>query len=142
MRIGEVAEMSGLSVRSIRFYESIGLLEAPPRRANGYRDYGTAEVSAVRFVSRARALGFSIEAMTDLTNLYRDGRIDCTAVRDRTVELVADAESRLIELVQMIEKLKQLVATCPGGYGKECPILGDLSQAGDSSSAKREPCCD
>ncbi|HFQ16062.1 MAG TPA: Cu(I)-responsive transcriptional regulator [Rhodobacteraceae bacterium] len=126
MNIGKVAERCGLPAKTIRYYEDIGLV-TPDREANGYRDYSVADSEKLRFLQRARSLGFSIEGCRTLLSLYED--------RDRAsanVKVVARAHlltiSRKIrELESMQAALIRLVKSCHGDERPDCPILDDLA---------------
>lgn len=126
MNIGEAAEATGLPAKTIRYYEDIGLVAAD-RRPNGYRDYGDTELHSLRFVQRARSLGFSVADCRDLLSLYRD--------RDRTsADVKALAQTRLEEIDGKIAELQGLRATlsdlidaCAGDHRPDCPILNDLA---------------
>ena len=126
MKIGNVAEASGLSAKTIRYYEDIGLIR-PVRGENGYRDFAGADVHKLRFLARARSLGFSIEDCRTLLSLYEDrGRASAD------VKALAEAHLRRIdrkigELDGLRGTLATLVARCHGDERPDCPILDDLA---------------
>ena len=126
MKIGDVADASGLTAKTIRYYEDIGLVR-PARRMNGYRDFAEADVHKLAFLARARSLGFSIGACRTLLSLYDDrGRASAD------VKAVAEAHLRRIdrkiaELEGLRGTLAVLVARCHGDARPDCPILDDLA---------------
>jgi MerR family copper efflux transcriptional regulator len=130
MNIGEAARQSGLPAKTIRFYEDIGLVLPEARRANGYRDFGERDVHELRFVARARSLGFSVQQCRALLDLYRD--------RDRaSAEVKAIAEARMADIDRKIEELRAMKTTlaylierCHGDDRPDCPILDDLANPG------------
>jgi Cu(I)-responsive transcriptional regulator len=127
MNIGAAAEASGVSAKMIRYYEKIGLLDHADRRPNGYRDYGAADVHELRFIGRARTLGFSIEEITALVSLWRDSARPSREVHRIAAEHLAQLEQRAAELASMIRALRGLVTACHGDDRPDCPILDDLA---------------
>ena len=126
MKIGDVADASGLTAKTIRYYEDIGLVR-PARRTNGYRDFAETDVHKLTFLARARSLGFSISACRTLLSLY-DDRSRASA----DVKAVAEAHLRRIdrkiaELEGLRGTLATLVARCHGDARPDCPILDDLA---------------
>jgi Cu(I)-responsive transcriptional regulator len=126
MHIGDTARLSGVSVKSIRHYESVGLLRSVDRQANGYRTYDVCDVHELRFIRRARLLGFSIEAIRDLLGLWRNKQR-----RSRTVRKLAEAHldqvtGRLQALQDMAGVLRHLIDACDGDDRPDCPILNEL----------------
>lgn len=126
MNIGEAAEQAGLPPKTIRYYEDIGLLKAP-RGANGYRHYGDAEVHKLRFLARARSLGFSIDDCRHLMSLYEDRHRASADVRSLAESRIRDVESKIRELQSMRSTLMRLVHACHGDDRPDCPILDDLA---------------
>lgn len=126
MNIGAAAHASGVSHRMIRHYEKISLVPAPPRRESGYRDYAEADVHRLRFIANARDLGFPIEKIRTLLELWSD--------RQRSsADMKALAETRATELAQKIRVLQamhrsltELAQSCAGDDRAECPILDRL----------------
>lgn len=127
MNIGQASHKSGVSAKMIRYYESIALLPEAARKDSGYRDYDEADVHRLVFVKRARDLGFSIERIRDLLDLWNDrerGNADVRAVANAHInELQAQAH----KLEAMIGTLEHLVKSCRGENRAECPIMADLS---------------
>ena len=126
MQIRDVARASGLSTKTIRYYEDIGLVH-PARGANGYRRFAESDLQALSFVARARAIGFSTADCATLLELKRDpGRAsaDVQALAKRALQRI---ETRLAELAAMRDQLTDLAARCHGDHGPECAILDGLS---------------
>ncbi|MGF1552703.1 MAG: MerR family DNA-binding protein [Paracoccaceae bacterium] len=128
--IGAAAARSGLSVKTIRYYEEIGLVR-PARRANGYRAFAPGEVEALAFLARARALGFSVEECRALLSLRADRGRTSADVRALAGEHLARVEDKIAELVRLRDQLGALIARCHGDERPDCAILDDLSSAAD-----------
>lgn len=126
MNIGEAAQRSGLPPKTIRYYEDIGLLQ-PARRANGFRDYGDKDVHELRFIARARGLGFSVEECRHLLGLYRDTGRASAEVRETAAAHIATVRSKIAELKSMERTLSSLIERCAGDSRPDCPILESLS---------------
>ena len=126
MNIGQAAEHSGLPPKTIRYYEEIGLL-SPARRPNGFRDYGDRDVHELRFIGRARNLGFTIEECRHLLELYRDKGRASAEVRDMASTHIAAIHAKIEELRSMERTLTHLVEQCAGDDRPDCPILDSLS---------------
>jgi len=126
MNIGQAAEKSGLPPKTIRYYEDIGLLR-PARRANGFRDYGDKDVHELRFVARARRLGFSVEECRHLLALYRDTGRASAEVRATATTHIEAIRIKIEELCSMERALSHLIKQCAGDARPECPILEELS---------------
>ena len=126
MKIGDAAKRSGLAAKTIRYYEEIGLIAAG-RRGNDYRDYGEREVHELRFVARARALGFGIEQCRHLLALYRDRDRASGDVRDAAQHHIREIRTKIAELRAMERTLTQLVRACHGDDRPDCPIIEGLA---------------
>lgn len=126
MRIGEVSRASGISERMIRHYEKIGLMPAAPRRDSGYRDYGERDLHSLRFIGRARDLGFSIEEIRKLLELWHDRTRASADVKAVALARAAELERKERELHEMRRSLEHLAACCQGDDRPECPIIDDL----------------
>ena len=127
MNIGEAAKRSGLTTKTIRFYEDIGLVPAAGRDPNGYRRYGEREVNQLRFVHRARSLGFSVEDCRELLALYGDRERASADVKALAVARIRDIERKIEELEAMKATLEHLAERCHGDARPNCPILEDLA---------------
>lgn len=126
MNIGQAARQSGLPSKTIRYYEDVGLLR-PARRANGFRDYGEKEVHDLRFIARARGLGFSVEECRHLLDLYRDKERPSSSVRQTAILHIASIRRKVEELRQMERSLSKLIEQCAGDDRPDCAILDNLS---------------
>ena len=126
MNIGEIATRSGMRAKTIRYYEDIGLIR-PARRGNGFRDYGEREVNELRFIARARGLGFSVEECRHLLELWRDRERPSAAVRETAAHHVADIRTKIEELRAMEKTLTHLIEGCAGDERPDCPILDELA---------------
>ena len=126
MNIGQVADASGVSAKTIRYYESIALVPPATRKESGYRSYTDADVSTLRFIKRARTLGFSIERIGLLIGLWRDKHRESSDVKRIALAHVAELQAKIVELVEMRETLQELAASCHGSDRPECPILRNL----------------
>ena len=126
MNIGDAAERSGLPAKTIRYYEDIGLLK-PDRAGNGYRDYSTADVHRLRFLQRARSLGFSVEECRQLLSLYGDTHRESADVKAIATAKLDDIDRKIRELTGLKEMLRQLVDSCHGDHRPDCPIIDGLS---------------
>jgi MerR family transcriptional regulator, copper efflux regulator len=127
MNIGRAAAASGVSAKMIRHYEAIGLLRPAQRRPNDYRDYGERDIHELRFIGRARRLGFSIDEIGALLALWRDRGRPSREVRRIAEAHVSDLEARIAEMKAMAKTLGELVRACHGDDRPECPILDDLA---------------
>jgi MerR family gold-responsive transcriptional activator of gol and ges genes len=126
MNIGEAARASGVSAKMIRYYEETGLIPTAGRTASGYRTYGPKEVQILRFVRRARDLGFPLEKVADLLALWRDRSRASADVKRLAEDQVAALEARIAEMQAMQATLRHLVHSCAGDDRPDCPILDDL----------------
>ncbi len=127
MQIGTVAEKSGISAKAIRYYESIGLIAAAHRTHTGYRVYGERDVQTLRFIQRARGLGFSVGEVGNLLALWRDTERHSAQVKAMAENHVADIDRKVAELRGMRDALTHLIARCHGDDRPDCPILDDLA---------------
>lgn len=128
MNIGTAAAETGVSAKMIRHYESIGLLRPAARRDNLYRDYGDREVHELRFIGRARRLGFSIEEIRTLLALWRDDARPSRDVRRIAITHLEDLEKRIADMQAMAGTLRKLVSDCHGDARPDCPILDGLAK--------------
>ncbi len=125
--IGEAAARSGVSVKMVRHYEALGLLPAVARTDAGYRMYTTREVHTLRFIRRARDLGFSMAEIAELLKLWQNRRRASADVKRIAMAHVADLDRRLAELTAMRRTLETLAACCHGDDRPDCPILDELA---------------
>lgn len=127
MNIGIAAEQSGVASRTIRYYERIGLIPAPARTPGGYRDYGETDVATLRFVQRARKLGFPLKDIAALLDLWHDRGRASAQVKELTERHIAEVEGRIAELESVRRVLADLAGRCHGDARPDCPILDDLA---------------
>ena len=126
--IGEAATRSGVSAKMIRHYESLSLLPKVGRTASGYRQYGPREVHTLRFVRRARELGFSMVEIAALLKLWQNRRRASADVKRIALSHVADLERRMNEMAAMKRTLESLASCCHGDDRPDCPILDELAE--------------
>ena len=127
LTIGTVARQAGVGVETIRFYERVGLIEDPPRRESGYRQYPEEAVARVRFVRRAKDLGFTLKEIKELLSLRASPKSRCVDVRMRAEAKIEDIERKVRALQGMKKALVKLTAACRGrGPVTKCPILEAL----------------
>ena len=138
MNIGQAAAASGVSAKMIRYYESIGLIHAVVRTEAGYRVYSDADIHTLKFIRRARDLGFSVEQMTSLLALWQDRSRASADVKRIAQDHVAELERKMRQLAEMAETLRHLARNCQGDERPDCPILNDLSEgrAAEPKAAK------
>ena len=127
MNIGSVAEKSGVPAKTIRYYESIGLIPSADRRPNGYRSYDEVDMHTLHFIKRARGLGFSVEEVRDLLDLWHDRRRSSAAVKALATEHLRALDRKIAELRSMRDTLANLIERCRGNRRPDCPILDDLA---------------
>ena len=127
MNIGEAARGSGVSAKMIRYYESIGLVTPAGRTAAGYRVYGHDDLHALKFISRARDLGFSVAEMGELLALWRDQSRASADVKAIALKHVAELEEKARALQAMSRTLRHLADHCSGDHRPHCPIIEDLA---------------
>ena len=126
MNIGEVSRASGLSAKTIRYYEDIGLV-CPARGTNGYRDFSNQDTHKLAFLGRSRSLGFSIDDCRTLLSLYEDRDRASADVKAVAAEHLERMTQKIGELQELKSTLENLVTRCNGDERPECPILSDLS---------------
>jgi len=134
VKIGEAARTSGISERMIRHYEKIGLVAAVPRRDSGYRDYSPLDVHTLRFIARARDLGFSVDEIRQLVALWNDHGRASSDVKSLALARAAELRAKESQLREMRSALEHLAASCHGDGRPDCPILGGL----EGIAARRE----
>ncbi len=129
MNIGEVAAETGITSKSIRYYESIGLIPEAHRTGGGYRQYSDKDVQTLHFIRRARNLGFTVGEVEELLSLYRDRNRASADVREIAIKHITDLDKKVAELKGMRATLTHLVEKCHGDDRPDCPILDDLARA-------------
>ena len=129
LKTGELAREAGVNVETIRFYERKGLLPEPPRRSSGYREYPREAVRRIRFIQRAKELGFTLREIKGLLELRVDPDTTCNEVRDRATEKIADVKHKIADLRKIEKALRKLTESCSGSGPKDgCPILVHLEK--------------
>ena len=126
MKIGEASAASGISERMIRHYEKIGLMPEPTRRDSGYRDYDGRDVHTLKFIGRARDLGFSVGEIGRLLELWHDRSRASADVKALALDRAKELKRKEKALHEMRRSLEHLAASCHGDERPECPILGGL----------------
>lgn len=127
MNIGQTARATGVSAKMIRYYESIGLLAPAARTEGNYRSFGEQDLNELRFIRRARGLGFSVKEIAQLLSLWRDRGRPSREVKALALRHVADLEARIAEMQAMAATLRHLADACAGDERPHCPILEDLA---------------
>jgi len=126
MNIGQASKATGVSPKMIRYYESVGLMRRADRTLSNYRDFGDRDVSELRFIKQARALGFSVEEITRLLELWRDRDRPSREVKAIALKHVEDLDARIVEMQAMADTLRDLARACAGDERPHCPILNGL----------------
>jgi Cu(I)-responsive transcriptional regulator len=126
MTIGEAASLSGVPPKTIRYYEEIGLIAAPERLENRYRAYDESDVRTLRFIQRARSLGFPLKEVGELLALYRDRSRTSREVKRLALARIADLDRKIAELTAIRNAIGDLAGHCHGDNRPECPILDEL----------------
>jgi len=130
MRIADAARLSGVSAKLIRYYESVGLLRPASRDANGYRVFDERNVHELRFIKRARSLGFAIKQIEELLGLWRDTKRPSRKVRVLAERHKQAVTARMEAHRAIIKVLSRLIEACKGDDRPECPILDELGAGG------------
>jgi len=128
VNIGEAARLSGVSAKMVRHYESLGLLPRVARTDSGYRQYSEPEVHTLRFIKRARDLGFSMEEIAGLVGLWQNRRRTSAGVRKIAQKHAEDLGQRIVAMQEMQRTLQHLIHCCHGDERPECPILDELAR--------------
>ncbi|HVL03835.1 MAG TPA: heavy metal-responsive transcriptional regulator [Acidimicrobiales bacterium] len=139
MRIGELAERLGINTKTIRYYESIGLLPEPDRTESGYRDYGEADVERLVFIKSAQRLGLALDEVGEILALRERGQVPCDYVRGLISEEIADIDRRLQELRQLRQELVAMEERTPpapdNGGGSFCGLIDHVRQRGQPAAS-------
>ena len=123
----KLAQRTGCYLETIRYYEKIGMMPDPPRTASGYRVYGESHVSRLRFILRARELGFAIEEIRGLLELVDGGTQTCAEVKERTERHLVDVRAKIADLKRIEKVLAATASRCSGEDVPECPVLDALA---------------
>src|SRR5215207_1943539 len=128
LNIGQAAARSGVSAKMVRHYEALGLLPAVARTDAGYRQYTDKEVHTLRFIRRARDLGFSMAEIAELLKLWQNRRRTSASVKRIASEHITALDAKMAEMAAMRKTLQHLVHCCSGDERPDCPILDELAQ--------------
>ncbi len=129
MKIGELAQRAEVGIDTVRYYERRGLLPTPRRQLSGYRTYSSNDAARLRFVRRAKELGFALSEIRELLALSDHREVDMAAMRAAAVGKLADIDAKLADITRIRDGLRKLVESCPGhGALAQCPILGALEE--------------
>ena len=132
LNIGQAAAASGVPAKTIRYYEQVSLLPKAHRAPNGYRLYDAAAVERLRFIRRARDLGFVLSGVAELLTLYDNPNRTARDVRTLATQHLKTVDAKLVELSALRRTLATLVDACPGSDDSDCPILNDLTHSSES----------
>ena len=136
MNIGQASKASGVSTKMIRYYDEIGLVRPASRTESNYREFDEREVNELRFIRRARSLGFSMPEITQLLSLWRDRERPSREVKAIAEKHVHELDARIAEMQAMADTLRHLSHCCAGDDRPDCPILADLTQGALPSDPK------
>lgn len=129
LKTGELAKQAGVNVETLRFYEREGLLPEPPRRVSGYREYPSDTVQRIRFIQRAKELGFTLREIKGLLELRVDPETTCAEVREQARQKITDVKRKISDLERIERALNKLMNSCRGsGPIDDCPILKHLEK--------------
>jgi Cu(I)-responsive transcriptional regulator len=128
MNIGQASAASGVTAKMIRHYEDNGLIRAPRRTASNYRAYSDSDVHVLRFIKRARNLGFGVADIKELLGLWQNKSRSSAAVKRIASGHIAELERKIAELQSMVRTLEHLTHNCHGDHRPECPILEELAR--------------
>lgn len=139
MNIGQASDATGVSAKMIRYYEETGLITPAQRSAAGYRVYAENDIQTLRFIRRARDLGFTVNQIEDLLLLWRDRSRASADVKRIATDHIADLQKKMRELQEMVSTLSHLAHNCHGDDRPDCPILTSLGEPGpvDDVTAKK-----
>lgn len=129
MKISEASRASGCHLETIRYYERIGLMPAPTRTGSGYRSYSEQDVERLRFITRGRDLGFSLDEIRSLMRLDQDGDLACEDVTRLAQQHLIDVQERIRDLQRVARELERTISSCGGGVRAQCAILDALKHS-------------
>lgn len=143
MNIGQASKATGVSAKMIRYYESIGLVAPADRTDSNYRSFSSRDLNELRFIKRARSVGFSVEEIARLLSLWRDRSRPSREVKAIAQKHLEDLDGRIAEMQSMADALRHLARCCAGDDRPDCPILADLSDNAEpqdvpAKSARRD----
>jgi len=141
MNISKVSNLTGVSAKTIRYYESINLMPEPARKENGYRDYSDREVDILRFIQSGRKMGFTLKDVASLLELWQDKNRASRDVRELAKRHIIEVEERISELKDIRNTLKNLVECCHGDDRPDCPILNSFEKLSQKSNKDTDCGC-
>jgi MerR family transcriptional regulator, mercuric resistance operon regulatory protein len=124
--IGELSRRTGVNIETIRYYEKIKMLQAPPRTEGGHRVYGPTERRALAFIRRSRELGFTLDEIRALLNLGAPGNATCADVREIAMHHLEHIRAKIADLKKLERLLAKTIAQCSGDAAPDCPVLDIL----------------
>ena len=128
MNIGKAAELAGLTVKTVRYYSDIGIINPHVNKKTGYRDFSESDLAKLQFLAKARKFGFSLNDCRELLALYEDTERSSREVKVLTLEKIAEIDTKLSELQILKDQLSELASACQGDDRPNCPILDALSK--------------
>jgi MerR family copper efflux transcriptional regulator len=131
MNIGAAAEITGVPAKTIRYYEEVGLIPPARRSENGYRNYADEDIQILRFIQRARRLGFSVRDVESLLTLWQDKDRASADVKKLALKHIDEVEKRIEEMQSIRETLIHLTRKCHGNDRPDCPIIRGLAEGGE-----------
>lgn len=133
--IGELSRLSGVNIETIRYFEKIGTIAAPPRTEGGHRVYGEDHVRALGFIRRARELGFSPDEVRAILNLGGPGRARCGEVREIAAHHLKEVRTKMADLAEIERLLASTIEQCSGGSDSDCAVIDMIEDATASQAA-------
>lgn len=130
MNISRAARATGLTTKTIRYYESIGLVSPAYRQDNGYRGYSDQNIRDLLFIAQARQLGFSLKECAELMSRYQDKDRKSADVKELALRKISDLDDKISQLQSIREHLKEMVECCHGNEQPDCPIIDSLTRTG------------
>jgi len=128
MNIGQIARMSGISPKMIRHYEQLGLITVAGRSVAGYRQYAESDLHTLRFIRRARDLGFSLSRIKQLMSLWQDQARQSAEVKQLAGQYIDELNVQITSLIAIRDQLQHLSQACHGNDSADCPIIEDLAR--------------
>ena len=128
MNIGEAAKLSGLTVKTVRYYADIGLINPIKNNQNGYREYNNDHIAKLGFIGKARRFNFSIKECKELLSLYQDKNRSSKEVKNLTLQKIYEINKKIQELKSLRIQLNHLAQNCHGDDRPDCPIIDELSR--------------
>ena len=128
MNIGKVSKLSGLTVKTIRYYSDIGIINPQFNTSNGYRDFSETDLAKLQFIAKARKFDFSLDDCRELLSLYENKERSSKEVKALTLEKITEIDNKLFELKVLREQLNSLASVCQGDDRPNCPIIDALAE--------------